>query len=74
MSDYVIHFRAYGEYNKTELTYAQHYFLFVYLFIYLFIFFVRLLPDMFRQVTIPLSRDYIKLHKTCMKYNANTKC
>jgi hypothetical protein len=46
--------------------------------VYLFIFFVHLLPDMFRQVTMPLSEGYIKLHNMCMKCEykmlKNVKC
>jgi hypothetical protein len=57
-------------YKRTEQTYAQYCCLFIYPF-----FFVHLLPDMSRQVTMPLSRGlYIKFHKMCMKYNVNTKC
>jgi hypothetical protein len=41
---YVIHFRAYDQYSKTEPTYAQYYCLFIQP-----LSLVHLLPDMFRQ-------------------------
>jgi hypothetical protein len=33
--------------------------------VYLFIFFVHLLPDIFRQVTVPLSRGLYQNYITC---------
>jgi hypothetical protein len=49
----ILNLNIYGEYNKTEPTYPQYY--------CLFIFFVRLLPDMFRQVSLPLSRGLYQI-------------
>jgi hypothetical protein len=50
----VVHSRAYEQYRKhSQLMHNT--------FVYLFIFFVHLLPDMFRQVPMPLSRGYIKI-------------
>jgi hypothetical protein len=50
---FVRYFCAYDQYNKTDPA-LHNTILFIYLFIYLFIFCVYLLPDMFRQVTMPL--------------------
>jgi hypothetical protein len=56
---YVINFRAYDQYMKTEPSYAQYYCLFIYVF-------CSSSPRHVSASKCAISGGYIKLHKMCM--------